>query len=659
MTLGELLVKIKIDKGDTDSAISSVGSSLKNLNVLGIASAAAIGATLVKALSACVDAAAEAEQATTRLNAIIKSTGGVAGVTSRAALELAGSLQEVTTFDDEAIVGGQTLLLTFTKIGKDIFPKATEAMLDMAELMGGDLKSAAIQIGKALQDPIQGVSALRRVGIQLSQAQTDQIQKFMELNDVASAQKVVLGELNTQMGGIARAAADTYTGRMKQMSNAFGELKETIGGILLPLAKFSAELGTNFLKGANTKILEFIAGIANVREKIARAEYEAGFLSAKQYAEVWKEAARAKIKALGGTLPGEEGKAKPSTDLTKEAIEANQKRQDAFKQLEEIYRTHNAAILTMDSNTNELINQQQQAANEKLRETGLQGTAEFEQAKETIRENFRRQREQADIQSNQRITQMAVSSMQQMVSGLSAVFNQYMTNKNIALDNEQFEGQERINSEYEIEKARIENTVIDEREKAAQLKALDEKKARDTDKLNKKIEKDKRKAAREAAQIQKAIAISTVAVQTAQGIAAAWATAMQLGPYAAPFYGAAMTAMLTALAATQTALIAAQPLPAAAQGGVFNTPYIGGEAGTEMAVPLTGSQGQTAIQALASGMLDVMSQAVDTRATVSSASAGATGGGGDVYLDGSLVGQWISRGSNNGMFSINKKVVVS
>ena len=108
MTLGELLVKIKVDKGDADQSISSIGSSLKNLNVLGIASAGAIGTVLVKALSACIDAAAEAEQVQAKLNAVIKATGGVAGVTSKAAIDLATSLQNVTTFDDEAILSGET-----------------------------------------------------------------------------------------------------------------------------------------------------------------------------------------------------------------------------------------------------------------------------------------------------------------------------------------------------------------------------------------------------------------------------------------------------------------------------------------------------------------------------------------------------------------------
>ena len=64
-----------------------------------------------------------------QLNAVLKSTAGVAGVTAQAADDLAKSLEGVTNFDDEAVLSAENLLLTFTKIGKDIFPQTTETVL--------------------------------------------------------------------------------------------------------------------------------------------------------------------------------------------------------------------------------------------------------------------------------------------------------------------------------------------------------------------------------------------------------------------------------------------------------------------------------------------------------------------------------------------------
>jgi hypothetical protein len=107
-------------------------------------------------------------------------------------------------------------------------------MLNMAEKFGG-VDQAAIQLGKALNDPIAGVGALRRVGVSLTEEQEDQIKAFMAVNDIASAQKIILNELEVEFGGLARAAGDTTAGKMAQLTNAIDDLQETVGGQLIPL----------------------------------------------------------------------------------------------------------------------------------------------------------------------------------------------------------------------------------------------------------------------------------------------------------------------------------------------------------------------------------------------------------------------------------------
>jgi hypothetical protein len=83
------------------------------------------------------------------------------------------------------------------------------------------------------------------VGVQLTEYQKNQIKSFMEVNDVASAQKVILGELETQFGGMAEAAGDTAAGAMAQMKNALGDTAEVIGSLLAPAV-------TNIAKGINS-----------------------------------------------------------------------------------------------------------------------------------------------------------------------------------------------------------------------------------------------------------------------------------------------------------------------------------------------------------------------------------------------------------------------
>lgn len=197
-----------------------------------------------------VSAAGEAAEAQARVSAAIKSTGGVAGVTLTSLEDMAKGLQQVTTFEDDAILSGQSMLLTFTRIGKGVFPQATEAMLNMSTAMGSDLKSAAIQLGKALNDPVEGIGALSRVGVQLSKEQEALIKAFVRVGDVESAQKIILQELEVQMGGLARATAKTGAGPLKQFQNLIGDIKEDLGTALLPVLVETTKKLQGFLNQA-------------------------------------------------------------------------------------------------------------------------------------------------------------------------------------------------------------------------------------------------------------------------------------------------------------------------------------------------------------------------------------------------------------------------
>jgi hypothetical protein len=229
--------------------------------------------------------AIDAEVNIKKLEAVIKSTGGAADVSSQQAQDWADSLSQVTRFSDDAILQSETMLLTFTRIGKDVFPDATEATLNMAEMFGGDATQAAIQLGKALNDPIEGVTALRRVGVMLTDQQEEQIKQFMAVGDIASAQKVILGELNTEFGGLARAAGDTLSGKLTILQNRLLNVAETVGMSLLPyvesfadrvlnsavpaIEKFGTTLTTTFqnegLQGVGQLILDGItAGLSDI-----------------------------------------------------------------------------------------------------------------------------------------------------------------------------------------------------------------------------------------------------------------------------------------------------------------------------------------------------------------------------------------------------------
>lgn len=204
--------------------IDETTKSLQRLAVIGAAGVTA-------AFGAVVAASVRQEAAIKQLEARIKSTGGAAGKTSEGLQKMAAELQKTTTFGDEAVIELQSMLLTFTSIRGEIFDKTIPAILDLSVAMGQDLKSSAVQLGKALNDPIANLSALSRTGIQFSDNQEKVIKALAETGRLAEAQAIILDELNRQFGGAAAAAADTFGGALAQVKNAFGDLLENPSGL--------------------------------------------------------------------------------------------------------------------------------------------------------------------------------------------------------------------------------------------------------------------------------------------------------------------------------------------------------------------------------------------------------------------------------------------
>lgn len=188
------------------------------------AGAAAIGFGVLS-----VKAFEESENVQAQLAATLKSTHNAAGLYIEDLNDQAKALQRVTRFSDEQIGTSQALLLSFTNIHGAVFQQATPAILDLATAMHEDLQSASVQVGKALNDPLTGITALHRVGVTFSDTQKEQIQHFMDINDLAGAQGIILGELNKEFGGSAQAAGKTFAGQLDILKNAFNDLQEGIG----------------------------------------------------------------------------------------------------------------------------------------------------------------------------------------------------------------------------------------------------------------------------------------------------------------------------------------------------------------------------------------------------------------------------------------------
>jgi hypothetical protein len=231
------LQKFKRDTDDVteategaDRAIGGVSAKLIEL-AKAVAGAYVVG-QLVGHLRAAAEEAIKAEVSQARLAAVIQATGKTAGFTADELANFATELQNTTGISDEAIKDAMAVLATFRSVSGPTFLEATQLAADMAAVFGTDLRSAAVMLGKALEDPVQGITALRRAGITFTETQKALIASFVEAGETAKAQGVVLEALRTQVGGAAKAVEDASLG-LNRMKQALGDAKEGLGQLVL------------------------------------------------------------------------------------------------------------------------------------------------------------------------------------------------------------------------------------------------------------------------------------------------------------------------------------------------------------------------------------------------------------------------------------------
>jgi phage-related protein len=179
------------------------------------------------------------EAISAQLAAGLKSTGNAAGTTVGQMNELSGSISEMSGQTKESVGKAESLLLTFTSIRNvgpnKIFDEATTAAANMAARMGGDASTNAILLGKALNDPTKGLTALTRVGVSFDAGQKAQIASMQAAGNTMGAQKIILAELNKEFGGSAKAAGETLPGMLARLKNGFEELSATALSALMPI----------------------------------------------------------------------------------------------------------------------------------------------------------------------------------------------------------------------------------------------------------------------------------------------------------------------------------------------------------------------------------------------------------------------------------------
>ena len=265
----------KVVRDTRQIADAKGAAAAKSSGLLGVLGRypAVLGAIGIGAFTALLGKATAAwgvqEKAVALVESQLRATGNVIGLSGSQIQAYASELQHLTGVGDELILQQAAVLLRFKSISKDAFPGAMKAALNLSTVLGQDLNSIVLQLGKALDDPIRGLTALQRSGTIFSEKQKKVITALVETGQKAEAQRLILAELESQYGGAAEAARQTLPGALRALGSEFGDIMEEIGALL------SASGLPGFIEhmiSATRWVKEFLGALRSQREQLAEGE---------------------------------------------------------------------------------------------------------------------------------------------------------------------------------------------------------------------------------------------------------------------------------------------------------------------------------------------------------------------------------------------------
>jgi hypothetical protein len=254
-----VIVKLlsKFDDSGIKKAKSSFGGLNKTLGAVGLG--LGLGQIANYATNA-VKGFEQAQIASSKLANVMQSMG--VGMATERVDAYAESLQELTAVDADVIKAAQTKLATFANLNKTInksggaFDRATVAALDLAAAGFGSAESNAVQLGKALNDPVKGLTALTRSGITFTAKEKDKIKQLVATNKTLEAQDLILQAIEKQVGGTAEAGASVFD----RMKLSMDSVSDELGGILLPYMKDFADF---LMKDVVPNVKSFLQDVSN------------------------------------------------------------------------------------------------------------------------------------------------------------------------------------------------------------------------------------------------------------------------------------------------------------------------------------------------------------------------------------------------------------
>lgn len=258
-----------------DRMAAGVSERATNLRdtVVGVFAGAISVAGLMAAMGKVRTETVAAEQEQRQLEAAIKSTGQAAGWSLQQLNAMADTLADKTTFSAGELNQAQARMLSYSGIVGDTFPRAMQAAADMSARMGTSITASAESIGRALDIPSAGLTALTQQGFRFTEAQKVMVQQLERTGRVAEAQAIILEAVEASYGGAAAAARNSLGGALQAIANTVNDLmtadsaslpdlRESLEGLNSTLGDESVRAAVQSLVGSIVDLGSFAANTA-------------------------------------------------------------------------------------------------------------------------------------------------------------------------------------------------------------------------------------------------------------------------------------------------------------------------------------------------------------------------------------------------------------
>jgi len=250
-------------------AIESAGTTV----ITGAAGAVVAIATSAALLgSKAINDYRKLEESEIKLKSIFSNRGVETQKAAQKVFDFANSMQEITTFSRGTIIEASALIAGVTGFTDSKLTNATKIAIDLAATMGEDLSSAAIKVGRALNDPAQGMQALARSGVVFTENQKKYIEVLVASGRIDEARSILKEDLEGRFGGVAEQMAQG-TGAFTILTNELKSLSEEIGRTIAPelivVAEKLTEIAKNIRETSETWIYIKAFVIGNVVASVA------------------------------------------------------------------------------------------------------------------------------------------------------------------------------------------------------------------------------------------------------------------------------------------------------------------------------------------------------------------------------------------------------